>query len=564
MKPIGQILLLRGMINEEQLESALSAQKVKKALLGKILVNLGYINEEQQLSCLAEQFGLKYISHVAEHIRSEEMAGIASLNFFKKSRIIPYRIENGAIYVATSDPLNTGPIDDLQALTGKAVIQTLCPEGEITKTIHDLMEEGLESPEEVIEGLSIDDVGSLSLGIDETEDLLDLSDEAPIIGLVNKIFYRAVKERASDIHIEPFEARLKVRFRIDGTLYERLSPPKVYHAPIVSRIKILAGLNIAERRLPQDGRIKIRIAGKDVDIRVSLIPTVHGERLVLRILDRASVLMGMADLGMGEDQLDAFRRALGAANGIILVTGPTGSGKTTTLYAAMEELNSSESNILTVEDPVEYQIPGIGQIPVNTKVGLTFARGLRSILRQDPDKIMVGEIRDLETAEIAIQASLTGHLVLSTLHTNDAASAVTRLIDMGVESFLVSATIRAVIAQRLVRKICQHCRIMYSPPEKLLEELGVSCGDRKEITFYRGAGCDQCTETGYRGRSAIYEIMLIGDSIRRLIVENKDGHAIKMEALRLGMKTMREEGVIKVLEGVTTPEELIAITREVE
>ncbi|MBE9504943.1 MAG: type II secretion system ATPase GspE [Proteobacteria bacterium] len=564
MKLLGQILLSRELINEEQLESALSAQKVKKELLGKILVNLGYINEEAWLSVLAEQFGLDYINSVSEHINSDEMSGMAPLNFFKKSKIIPYRIENGTLYVATSDPLNTGPIDDLQTLTGKMVIQTLCPEGEITKTIHHLMEESLESPEEVIEDLSSDDVGSLSLDIEETEDLLDLSDEAPIIRLVNKIFYRAVKERASDIHIEPFEAGLKVRFRIDGTLYERLSPPKVYHAPIVSRVKILAGLNIAERRLPQDGRIKIKIAGKDVDIRVSLIPTAYGERLVLRILDRSSVLLGLSDLGMGKDQLMAFTKAISTANGIVLVTGPTGSGKTTTLYAAMEELNSSETNILTVEDPVEYQIPGIGQIPVNTKVGLTFAKGLRSILRQDPDKIMVGEIRDLETAEIAIQASLTGHLVLSTLHTNDAASAVTRLVDMGVESFLVSATLRAVIAQRLVRRICQNCKIKYSPPEELLEELGISKSDRQGVTFYRGAGCDQCSETGYRGRGAIYEILTISEPVRRLIVENEDGYAIKREALKLGMKTMRQEGISKVLEGITTLEELIAVTREVE
>ena len=564
MKPMGQILLSRGLIDEEQLESALSAQKNKKEPIGKILLNLGYINDEERLTALAEQFGLDYINHITEQVDSEELSDISSLNFFKKNRIIPYRIEKSVICVAMSDPLNTEPVDDLRALTGKTVVQTLCPETEITKTIHDLMEESLESPEEVIEDLSSDDVGSLSLDIEEAEDLLDLSDEAPIIRLVNKLFYLAVKERASDIHIEPFERGLKVRFRIDGTLYERLSPPKVYHAPIVSRVKILASLNIAERRLPQDGRIRIKIAGKDVDIRVSLIPTAFGERLVLRILDRSNVLLSMSDLGMARNQLTLLRRSINTVNGIVLVTGPTGSGKTTTLYAAIEELNSSETNILTVEDPVEYQIPGIGQIPVNTKVGLTFATGLRSILRQDPDIIMVGEIRDLETAEIAIQASLTGHLVLSTLHTNDAASAVTRLVDMGVESFLVSATMRAVVAQRLVRRVCRNCRIQYNPSDDLLAELGAGKSESKGGAFYRGAGCDHCSETGYRGRSAIYEIMTINESISRLIVENKDANTIRREALKLGMITMRQEGVNKVLEGITTPEEVIAVTKEVD
>ena len=564
MKLMGEILLSKGLISADQLEAAIAAQEAKDELIGNIFVNLGFIKYEECLQTLAEQFGLEYIDKITESMESEELANISSLNFFKKSRVIPYKVNDETIYVATSDPLNTEPLDDLRTLTGKTVIQKLCPHSEITKKIHDLMEESLESPEDVMEDLSSDDVGSLSLEIEETEDLLDLSDEAPIIRLVNKIFYRAVKERASDIHIEPFETGLNVRFRIDGTLYEKLSPPKVYHAPIVSRVKILASLNIAERRLPQDGRIRIKIAGKDVDLRVSIIPTAFGERLVLRILDRSSIVMGIPDLGMAENQLALFRKSINTTNGIVLVTGPTGSGKTTTLYAAIEELNSPESNILTVEDPVEYQITGIGQIPVNTKVGLTFSSGLRSILRQDPDIIMVGEIRDLETAEIAIQASLTGHLVLSTLHTNDAASAVTRLVDMGVESFLVSATMRAVVAQRLVRRICQNCKIEYSPHDDILLELGVSQSQRKGKKFFRGAGCDNCSETGYRGRNAIYEVLIVNESIGRLIVENKDAHTIRKEALKLGMVTMRQEGINKVMEGITTPEEVIAVTREVD
>lgn len=564
MRLIGEILVSKGRIDEEQLESALKLQKTKRELLGKILTRLGYVSEAGLLQALADQFGLRYVDSIPDRINSEDLAKIAPLNFFKKNRILPYKSENGTLFVATSDPLNTTPVDDLKSLTESRVVQTLCPEEEITRKIHNLMEASFVSPEEVMEDMSGEDVGTLSLELEEAEDLLDLSDEAPIIRLVNKLFYQAVKERASDIHIEPFEARLKIRFRIDGTLYERLNPPKVYHSAIVSRVKVMAGLNIAERRLPQDGRIRIKVAGKDVDIRVSAIPTAFGERLVLRILDRSSLLLGIGDLGMVDDQISSFRRLIHSANGIILVTGPTGSGKTTTLYAAMEELNSSERNILTVEDPVEYQIPGIGQIPVNTKVGLTFARGLRSILRQDPDIVMVGEIRDLETAEIAIQASLTGHLVFSTLHTNDAASAVTRLVDMGVEAFLVSATLRAVIAQRLVRRVCGNCREEYRPPDELLEELGISGKESVSVNFYRGAGCDLCSGTGYRGRTAIYEIMTMSESLRRLIVESGDRNSVKREAVGRGMITMREDGIRKMKEGLTTVEEVIAVTEEVD
>jgi len=562
MQLIGKILLSKGLISEEQLESALSAQKTKNELLGNILIRLGYLDINGLLSSLAEQFEIGYSSSIEMGISSEDLIKTVPLNFLKKNTILPYRFEDGAFFVATSDPLNTAPIDDLQSLTGHDVVQVLSPPDEIIKIIHSLMEESFVSPEEVIEDLSGEDIGTLSLDLEEAEDLLDLSDEAPIIRLVNKLFYQAIKGRASDIHIEPYESRLKIRFRIDGTLYEKLSPPKVYHAAIVSRIKIMAGLNIAEKRLPQDGRIRLKVAGKDVDIRLSVIPTAFGERLVLRILDRASILLGTEDLGMDRGQLELFNRLISSANGIVLVTGPTGSGKTTTLYAALEELNSPERNILTVEDPVEYQVPGIGQIPVNTKVGLTFAAGLRSILRQDPDIVMVGEIRDLETAEIAIQASLTGHLVFSTLHTNDAASAVVRLVDMGVEAFLVSATLRGVIAQRLVRKICNNCKTEFRPSAQILKDLGLDGKEMEASTFYKGAGCALCSETGYKGRTAIYEIMRINEPIRRLIVEAASRDSIVNEALQTGMTTMKEEGLKKVKEGITTLEEVIAVTRD--
>ncbi len=499
---------------------------------------------------------------IEDEIDRDALEEITSLNFYKKNGVLPFRFEAQTLYVATSDPLNTNPLDDLKSLTGKRTIPVICPERMITGRIHTLMEAGFGSTEEAIEDIRDEDVGTLSLDLEETEDLLDLSDEAPIIRLVNKLVYEAVKERASDIHIEPYETKLVIRFRIDGTLYEKLSPPRVFHPAIVSRIKVMAALNIAEKRLPQDGRIKIKIAGSDVDIRVSVIPTAFGERIVLRILDRASILLGIGDLGMSGEEVKSFNRIIHASNGIVLVTGPTGSGKTTTLYAALEGLNSPERNILTVEDPVEYQISGIGQIPVNSKVGLTFGKGLRSILRQDPDIVMVGEIRDIETAEISIQASLTGHLVFSTLHTNDAASTITRLVDMGVEAFLVSATLRAIVAQRLVRKICSNCKKDYKPAKELLDDLGIVSVKGKK--FFHGEGCSECAQTGYRGRSAIYEIMTITEPIRRLIIESCNKDALQAEAAKGGMVTLRMDGIRKIHEGITTPEEVIAVTREVE
>ena len=563
MRPLGEILVSEGAIDPKQLEEALSIQKAKYDLLGKILIAGGAVKERDILKALALQFDLHYIDRLDEVPEKDALEALAPLSFFKKNVILPYLLEDNSIRVASSNPLNTAPMDDLQALTDKSIIQVLCPGDVITSRIHNIIEESFSSTEEVMEGISDENVGTISINFDEAQDLLDLSDEAPIIRLVNQLFYQAVKERASDIHIEPYESRIIIRFRIDGTLYEKLKPQKTFHSAIVSRIKVMAGLNIAERRLPQDGRIKIKIAGNDVDIRVSIIPTAFGERIVLRILDRANILMGISDLGMSSEEVKIFNRIIHASNGIILVTGPTGSGKTTTLYAALQGLNSTERNILTVEDPVEYQIPGIGQIPVNVKAGLTFAKGLRSILRQDPDIVMVGEIRDLETAEIAIQSSLTGHLVLSTLHTNDAASAITRLVDMGVEAFLVSATLRAVIAQRLVRRICVNCRESYEPPQELLKELGIELKN-KGHSFFKGAGCENCSGTGYSGRKAIYEIMTITEPVRRLIVESCDRDAIKREALKHGMITLREDGLRNIIEGATTPEEVIAATREVE
>jgi general secretion pathway protein E len=398
--------------------------------------------------------------------------------------------------------------------------------------------------------------------IGETGDLLDDTSDAPIIKLVNLMLSQAVKDRASDIHVEPSQNRVKIRYRVDGVLYDMLSPPKHVQSTLISRIKIMAKMNIAEKRLPQDGRIDIRIGDKNVDIRVSTIPTAFGERVVLRLLDKTHILLRVSDLGMPEARLKAFDDLIRSAHGIVLVTGPTGSGKTTTLYAALSTINTTDINIITIEDPIEYQIDGIGQIQVNPKIDLTFAKGLRSIVRQDPDVILVGEVRDLETAEIAIQSALTGHLVFSTLHTNDSASAVTRLIDMGIEPFLVTSSVIAILAQRLVRIICKDCKEAYTPDEESLQNIGLTQEMLTGNQIYRGRGCPTCLSTGYMGRTGIFEMMILDDTVKNLILKTSDANAIKNEAVDLGMITLRQDGAQKVLDGVTTIEEVFRITQQ--
>jgi len=399
---------------------------------------------------------------------------------------------------------------------------------------------------------------------DEPRDLLDASDEeAPIIRLVNSLLFQAVKDRASDIHIEPFERDLTVRFRIDGILYDILSPPKRFQPVIISRVKIMGGLNIAEKRLPQDGRIRIKLAGKDVDIRVSTIPTAHGERVVMRLLNRSATLLQLNELGFRGRKHEVMEQLIRQPHGIILVTGPTGSGKTTTLYAALSKINTSDKNIITIEDPIEYQLHGIGQMHVNPRIELTFASGLRSILRQDPDVIMVGEIRDMETAQIAIQAALTGHLVFSTLHTNDSSGAVTRLLDMGIEPFLVSSSVIAVMAQRLVRQVCTDCREPYTPLLEELRQLDMSADQIEGQTVYRaGAGCAKCKQTGYRGRMGIHELLVVDDDVRGLVMKNADAASIRRGATAKGMTTLREDGADKILAGITTIEEVLRVTQD--
>jgi len=409
------------------------------------------------------------------------------------------------------------------------------------------------------------DLQSLAHELEEPQDLLDTDDEAPIIRLVNSLLFRAAKERASDIHIEPMERELLVRFRIDGVLQEVIKPPKRYQNSIVSRVKVMGQLNIAEKRLPQDGRIRIKLAGRDIDIRLSTIPCTFGERIVMRLLDKATTILDLPEIGMAPADMALMDQVIRRSHGIVLVTGPTGSGKTTTLYAALSRINTPDLNILTVEDPVEYQIRGIGQMAINPKIGLTFAAGLRSFLRQDPDVILVGEIRDRETAEIAIQASLTGHLVFSTVHTNDAASAVTRLVDMGVEPFLVASSLTAVMAQRLVRRLCPECREGYHPTAEELKEVGLTpeaVARAGNPTIYRAKGCDACGGNGYRGRTGIYEMLMVDDDIRQLALKNVDSGSMKKAGVAKGMRTLLDDGARKVLAGETTLAEVLSVTQE--
>jgi general secretion pathway protein E len=442
----------------------------------------------------------------------------------------------------------------------KSPIQIIAvPPAVVWRWINKVYEQMTDTAEKAISELSEDNPTPLAEQLSRTADLLDINDDAPIIRLMNSILFEAGKQRASDIHFEPFEYDMTVRYRIDGLLYNILTVPKPFQPSLTSRIKIMSGMDIAEKRLPQDGRISIRIGGREVDIRVSGIPTAHGERLVLRLLDKTSLQITLNDIGLSGDGLGVFSRLIVRNHGIILVTGPTGSGKSTTLYATLQKINSPEKNIIAIEDPIEYQVKGVGQIQVNPKIDLTFANGLRSILRQDPDVIMVGEIRDVETAKIAIHASLTGHLVFSTLHTNDSAGAVTRLLDMGIEPFLVSSSVLAIVAQRLVRNICQACKIAYTPAVEEAKKLGL----REVISpFYKGAGCPACMQTGFHGRAGLFEMLLVDDEIRTLILSKADASQIKSKAVSKGMLTLREEGIRKVLDGQTTTEEVLRVTQD--
>jgi general secretion pathway protein E len=479
---------------------------------------------------------------------------------------VPIRKQDGIVLVAMSQALNLQPLDDVSVILKAPVEPILSPEREVLDALNRLYDIGSQTAAKVIQDLDEQALGRLAHDLEGPQDILDHDAEAPIIQLVNLILSQAVRDRASDIHLEPFERSLKVRYRIDGVLHEVLSPPKALQPRITSRLKVMADLNIAETRLPQDGRIAIRVRNREIDIRVSVVPTAFGERMVLRLLDKSGGMLSLEDIGFASDLFPLYTRLIHRSHGIILVTGPTGSGKSTTLYATLQRLNSAELNIITVEDPIEYQVNGVGQIQVNPKIDLTFANGLRSILRQDPDIIMVGEIRDRDTAEIAIQASLTGHLVFSTLHTNDAPSAVTRLIDMGVEPFLISSSVLAMMAQRLVRLICPTCREPFEPDPETLRELGLTPADLEQHggQFFHGRGCEACRHTGYRGRTGIYEMLVIDDPVRNHIMQRANANMIRTTAVQRGMRTLLQHGARRVLEGRTTAEEVLRVTQESE
>ena len=557
---LGDILVARGLVSETDIARQLDNGRAKGEPLGMSLVQQGLITEEDLLQALSEQFGLPYWGKLEEVGLEHIQVSKVPITFYRQHKVFPIVYTDGSVKVAMTDPLNLQPLDDLAVFLGVPVEPVLSNEREVIGAINRFYDRETGSTEQVMQDLEDEDLGAIASEIEETDDLLDLASEAPVIRLVNSILTQAVRARASDIHIEPFERELKVRYRIDGILYNILYPPRRLQAAISSRIKVMANLNIAERRLPQDGRIRIRVGEKDVDIRVSVVPTAFGERIVLRLLDKTSMLLGLEEIGMGEDTYTRYSRLIKRSNGIVLVTGPTGSGKTTTLYATLHKINSPELNIITIEDPIEYQLNGIGQIQVNPRIDLTFANGLRSILRQDPDIIMVGEIRDRETAEIAIQASLTGHLVFSTLHTNDAAGAVTRLLDMGVEAFLVSSSVLAILAQRLVRVICKECKEPYRPEIALAKELGLD--PAFDGVFYRGKGCGACFQTGFRGRSGVYELLVIDDSIRSLVMSGADSSVIKRQAIKQGMLTLLQDGAQNVVKGITTADEILRVTQE--
>jgi len=565
-KMLGQILLKNGALTPDQLDAGLAKVEESAKRLGEVLLELGYIKEDDLLSALAEEFGLTYLKTLTPDMVDRELIARIPRNYAHANRVIPLKREGDVANIATPDPLNTQPLDEMRILLDCETHTVIARESDIINVINAVYEHAEGAAEELIEDMGAEkEMGGekvLDLSEQAAEDLMDIDDKAPVIKLVNLMIFQAAKTRASDIHIEPYEKELKIRFRIDGVLHNTLSPPKRYQSAIISRVKIMANMNIAEKRLPQDGRIKIKMPDREIDLRVSTIPIVHGERVVMRLLDRGSMFYGLGEMGFSPDKLEKFNRLIDMPYGIILVTGPTGSGKSTTLYGALSKINTEDKNILTIEDPVEYQIPGIGQIHVRPKINLTFASGLRHILRQDPDVIMVGEIRDLETAEIAIQASLTGHLVFSTLHTNDAAGAVTRLIDMGVEPFLVSSSVLAIMAQRLVRVICPKCKEGYRPPGESLKEIGLSPAELKNGEVFRGKGCEHCMGTGYRGRSGIFELLIIDDDVRQMILDRVASNIIKKKAVEKGMLTLRGDGAQKVAQGVTTIEEVLRITQE--
>jgi type IV pilus assembly protein PilB len=560
MSRLGEFLLKRSLITHDQLTKAVTEQQHHGGILANHLVRLGFLSEEQLTAQLEKEYRLPIVDPMSLEIGAEVLQLVPS-SLANKHHLLPLNLIGSTLTIVMADPSNLVAINEVKFLTGYDVRVVLAQLSSLRKAMDRFYENG-SSIQEVLTAIESEEV---ELVRDEQDiDLKELeraTEEAPVVKLVNALLADAIRKRASDIHIEPFEKMLRVRFRIDGVLYEIMKPPLKLKNPLISRLKIMAALDIAERRLPQDGRIKLRLPGaKEMDFRVSVIPTIFGEKVVLRLLDKSSLQLDMTKLGFEEKALRDFKEAISKPFGMILVTGPTGSGKTTTLYSALSELNRISENISTVEDPVEYNLVGINQLMINDPIGLSFAAALRSFLRQDPDVIMVGEVRDFETAEIAIKAALTGHLVLSTLHTNDAPSTINRLLNMGVEPFLVSSSLNLILAQRLARVICSHCKTEVDHPPEALLEVGLAPEELSTLKFYHGRGCEDCSNTGYRGRVALYEVLPMPEEIREMVLVGASAIDIKRKSVALGMKTLRQAGLSKVREGVTTVEEVVRVT----
>ena len=555
---IGEMLLKGNIITSEQLRTALETQKRTKERIGTVLVKSGYIKEPELLSFLGRQFNVPVVD-LAKYEINGEVVRLLPEDMVQKNLALPINRVGAKLIVAVADPSNMAILDAIGFKTGYAVELVLASEKDITNAINKFFDRSMEF-KDIISDLDED----LEVVREEEVDVSELErgvDDAPIVKLANFILTDAIKRRASDIHIEPYEKEFRIRFRVDGVLYEVMRPPLKMRNALASRLKILSSLDIAERRLPQDGRIKLKMGkGSEMDFRVSVLPTIYGEKIVLRLLDKSSLQLDMTKLGFEAESLKDFMDAIHRPYGMVLVTGPTGSGKTTTLYSALSDLNKTSDNISTAEDPVEYNFAGINQVQIKEEIGLTFAASLRSFLRQDPDIIMVGEIRDYETAEIAVKAALTGHLVLSTLHTNDAPSTVTRLLNMGIEPFLVSSSLNLILAQRLVRRVCQNCKEEQKILPKALVDAGMKPERVKLAHPAKGKGCDDCNATGFRGRVALYEVMPVREEIKDLVLRGGSAIDIKREAARLGMKTLRQSGLSKVEEGVTTLEEVLRVT----
>jgi type IV pilus assembly protein PilB len=561
---LGRILVKMGVVTRPQVHEALDVQKQSGGPIGQILIDLGYINEKSRTLALAYQIGMEYVDLSALDIPADVIDKIPA-QMANSYKLVPleYNATTNKLVIALGSADNFRATDDLRTLMGFSVTAKIADPEQLEIALMKYYDVEPESMSEIINEIAGDDqLSSLedrgqSIDLDTIKEMAEAN---PVKRLVNMVLLEAIRNRASDVHFEPFEKEFKMRYRIDGVLYEMLPPPKSIAVAIASRIKVMSNLNIAERRLPQDGRIELVVDGSPVDLRVSVLPTMFGESVVLRVLDRSNVSLDLDRIGLREDDLRVFRQLINRPNGIVIVTGPTGSGKTTTLYSALNELNDVSTKILTSEDPVEYDIDGLIQVQINPDIGLTFVRCLRHFLRQDPDIILIGEVRDLETAEIAVQSSLTGHLVFSTLHTNDAPSAIARMLDLGLEPFLITATLEGICAQRLVRTICPRCKEEFKPSEEMLMDVGLDSDVLKERTFYHGTGCDHCRGTGYSGRMAIFEIMLLDDDIRTLIMKRSSTNVLREAARKRGMRTLREGGLLAVYDGATTIEEVISQT----